>query len=78
MRNQSVGHSVHSGIERPASGTERLVRLQHHGEFGHVEAADMDQRARALFGGHLLRMHECVAHLAQADKPVRRRQVQRR
>ena len=36
------------GIERAPRAAQRLLRFQHDGEFGEIEAADIDQRAGAL------------------------------
>ena len=40
----------HAGIEGAARLPQRLVGLQHHREFGKVEAADKDERPGALLG----------------------------
>ena len=65
------------GVERAPRGAQRLVRLQHHGEFGKIEAADIDQRAGAELGGIGLGMRKGVAHLAQRHQAKRRRQIER-
>ena len=57
---------------------ERLVGLQHDGEFREIEAPDMDQRAGALLGRDLGRMRHGVADLAQGHEAERRRQIEGR
>ena len=54
---------------------QRLFRLQHDGEFGEVEAADIDQRAGARLGRMRVGMREGIADLAQRHQAERRRQV---
>ena len=40
MRRERVGERRHAGVERAPRAAQRLVRLEHDGEFGEVEAAD--------------------------------------
>ena len=70
--------AVNAGIKRAPRGAQRLFGLQHDGEFGEIEAADMDQRAGAGIGGNLCRMREGVADLAQRHGAKRRRQIEGR
>ena len=63
---QRIGQRHHAGIERAPRLRQRLLRLQHHGEFGEIEAPDIDQRAGALLGRDRFCMREGVAQFAQA------------
>jgi hypothetical protein len=78
MRRQRIGQRGHAGIERAPRGAQRLIRLQHHGEFGEIESADENQRAGAELRGVRLGMREGVADLAQRDDAKPRRQIERR
>ena len=76
MHRERVGERGQSGIKRAPRGTQRLFGLQHDGEFGEIEAADMDQRAGAGIGSNLCRMRKGVADLAQRHGAKRRRQIE--
>ena len=73
---QRVDQRGHAEIERAPRGAQRLVRLQHHGELGEIEAAHIGQRSGALLGRDLDRMREGIAHLAQGHQRERRRQIE--
>ena len=73
---ERIGQRRHAGIEGAPRLPQRLVRFQHHGEFGEIEAPDIDQRAGALLGRDRCRMREGVAQFAQAHQRERRRQRQ--
>ena len=74
---QRVDQRHHADIERAPRGAQRLLGLQHHGEFGQVEAPDIDERAGAVPRPRCVdRMHERVADLAQRHQRERRRQVE--
>ena len=76
VRGERIGQRRHAGVNGAPRQPQRLVRLQHHGEFGEIEAPDIDQRAGALLGRDRLRMREGVAQFAQAHQRERRRQRQ--
>ena len=76
MGGERVGKRRKAGVKRAPGRAQRLLRLQHHGEFGEVEAADMNERAGALVGRDCDRMSESVADLAQRDGAERRRQIE--
>ena len=78
VRGECVAERRHAGIKRAPCGAQRLFGLQHDGEFGEIEAADMDQRTGAGIGGNPFRMCEGVADLAQRHGAKRRRQIKRR
>ena len=77
-REQRIDQRRHAGVERAPRGAQRLVRFQHHGELGEIEAADIDQRAGALLGRDLDGVREGIADLAQRHKRERRRQFELR
>ena len=66
------------GIEGAPRGAQRLLRLEHHGELGEIEAADEDEPAGAELGRIGGGVRKRVAHLAQGDEVERRRQIERR
>ena len=76
MREQRIGQRGHARVERAPRRAQRLLRLQHHGEFGEIEAPDIDQRAGALLGRDLDRMCEGIADFPQRHQRERRRQVE--
>ena len=76
MGGQRIGKRRHAGIEHTPRFQQRLLRLQHHGEFGEIEAPDIDQRAGALLSSNRYCMREGIAHFAQAHGGERRRQRQ--
>ncbi len=51
MHRERISQRGQAGIERAPCRAQGLVGLQHHGEFGQIEAADKDQRAGALVAG---------------------------
>ncbi len=68
MGEQRVDQRHHAGVKRAPRGAQRLVRLQHDGELGEIEAPDIDQRSGALLGRDLDRMRERIADLAQGHQ----------
>ena len=68
VRCERIGQRRHAGIERAPRLRQRLVRLQHHGEFGKIEAPDIDQRAGALLG------RDRLSH-ARRRRPTSRRRT---
>jgi hypothetical protein len=76
MRNQRIGEGRHAGIECPSRRPQWLVRFQHHGELGEIEAADIDQRAGTPIGGDRYCMAKGIPYFAQAHNRKRRRQRQ--
>jgi hypothetical protein len=59
---------------RASRAAQRLVRLQHHGEFRQIEAPDIDQRTGALLRRDLDGVRKRIADLAQGHQRERRRQ----
>ena len=76
VHRKCVGECGQSGIKRAPRRAQRLFGLQHDGEFGEIEAADMDQRAGTGIGGNLACMRKGVADLTQRDGAERRRQIE--
>jgi len=71
---ERVGKRGHAGNEGAARQGQRLLGFQHHGKFGEVEAADIDQRAGAHFRRDRCCMGEGIADFAQRHQRERRRQ----
>ena len=65
---QCVDQRHHAEIERAPRRAQRLVRFQHHGEFGEIKATDIDQRTGALPGRDRYRMGERISHFSQAHR----------
>jgi hypothetical protein len=76
MGGNRVCRRIHPGEKRPARRQQRLVRLQHHGEFDQIVAAHPDQRSRAGIGSNRAAVNEGVAIFAQRDQSITRRQIQ--
>ena len=77
VHQQRVAQRHHAGVEGAARARQRLLRLEHDGEFRQIEAPDVHQRARALLGRNGLGVREGVAHLPQRHQAEGRRQIQR-
>ena len=78
MRRQRVGERDETGIKRAARGLQRLLGLQHDGEFCEIESAHIDQGARSRLRRNAGGMGKSVADFTQGDQPEWRRQVERR
>ena len=76
MRGNGVGKRVHAGKERPPRRGQRLVGLEHDGEFDQIVAAHPDQRGGARLARDLAAMRKGVAELAQRDQSITGRQVE--
>ena len=77
VHRQRVGERDDAGIERATRGFQRLLGLQHDGEFGEIEAAHIDQRAGSGLRRDAGGMSKGVADFAQGDEPEWRRQIER-
>ena len=44
VHQQCIAQRHHAGVERPASARQRLLRLEHDGEFRKIEAPDVHER----------------------------------
>ena len=78
MHSERVGQCGRAGIDDAPRLPERLVGLQHNGEFGEVETPDIDQRAGAVGRCDLGRIRHGVADLAQGHETEQGRQVEGR
>ena len=76
MGQQCIHQRRHPQVERTPRRAQRLVRLQHDGELGKIEASDIDQSSCPLFRRDFDRMRECIADLAQGHQCERWRQVE--
>ena len=74
MDGQRIGKRGHAGIERPPCFQQRLIRFQHHREFGEVEAPDIDQSPGAPLSSKRYCMRKGIAHFAQTHGGERWRQ----
>ena len=76
MGGNRVGNRIHAGEQRAARRLERLVGLEHHGEFDQVVAPHPNQRARPGLPCDLAAMRERVAGFAQRDQSITRGQIE--
>ena len=77
MDRKRIGERVHADIEGTPRGGERLLRLENDGEFRQVVPPYPHERARAPLAGNGAGMGEGVTDLAQRDRVVERRQIER-
>ena len=75
---QRITKRNHAGVERPPRHSQRLFGLEHDGELRQIEAPDVHQRARTLFGCNGFGMREGIAHLPEPHQAEGRRQIERR
>ena len=78
MRRERVADRVHGGEMRAARRNERLVGLQHYGEFEKIVAPHPDERPCPRLGRDGASVREGVAALAQRHRREAGRQVERR
>jgi hypothetical protein len=78
VRRQRVGERDETGIKRAARGLQRLLGLQHDGEFCEIESAHINQGARSCLRRNAGGMGKSVADFTQGDQPEWRWQIERR
>ena len=78
IRCQRITKGHHAGVKHLPRHLQRLFRLEHDGEFRQVEASDVHDRARTLFGRNGLGVLEGIPHLPEPHQTEGRWQVEGR